>query len=190
MSSGDLNYGIMLIIKESYWMSQDNLMEFKFLLFASENISLSLTSVDSADSQFDVCLSHWISRPWWWTQSWWGQNLSSLSSWLSESELSLTCSASLSAEADPVLLSGKPYCKWDLTYAEPERAAGQIWVSPNYSCSFYPANMHRCTDSQSSGREIDFQRHHQSLPGLTQELVWPRSEGKTTFPSYFSLSSA
>ena len=58
MSSGDLNYGIMLIIKESYWMSQDNLMEFKFLLFASENISLCLTSVDSADSQFDVCLSH------------------------------------------------------------------------------------------------------------------------------------
>ena len=53
MSSGDLNYGIMLIIKESYWMSQDNLMEFKY-----ENISLCLTSVDSADSQFDVCLSH------------------------------------------------------------------------------------------------------------------------------------
>ena len=30
MSSGDLNYGIMLITKENYRMSQDKLMEFKF----------------------------------------------------------------------------------------------------------------------------------------------------------------
>ena len=72
--------------------------------------------------------------------------------------------------------------------------SGQIWVSPNYTCSFYPANnMHQCTDrylGQSSEGEIDFHRHHQSLPGESQEAVWPRSEGKTTFPSFFSLSSA
>ena len=33
MSSGDLNYGIMLIMKENYRMSQDKLMEFKFIFF-------------------------------------------------------------------------------------------------------------------------------------------------------------
>ena len=40
MSSGDLNYGIMLIMKENYRMSQDKLMEFKFILFSSKNISV------------------------------------------------------------------------------------------------------------------------------------------------------
>ena len=46
MSSGDLNYGIMLIIKESYWMSQDKLMEFKFHFL----LKILLTSVDFAAS--------------------------------------------------------------------------------------------------------------------------------------------
>ena len=40
MSSGDLNYGIMLIMKENYRMSQDKLMEFISIFFSPQETLL------------------------------------------------------------------------------------------------------------------------------------------------------
>ena len=42
MSSGDLNYGIMLIMKENYRMSQDKLMEFISIFFSPQETLLFL----------------------------------------------------------------------------------------------------------------------------------------------------
>ena len=103
----------------------------------------------------------------------------------------LSCVLSLSDPA-PLLhcLESRKYCNWDLTYAEP--SAGQIWVSQNYSCSFYPAiSQLTCITAQTDisvraswGGEIDFQRHHQSLPGLQshKKQFDPDQREKQHFP--------